>query len=389
MTAGLCLIFRNAAFWNRAEPFLLLAVTTGLMAVMRRSNLRAIVFGLIVGLAVGIKPHAGFYFIPLLAIAWQNGWRWRAAAIASATVVVVAIAPFPMFPQFSLANYWLALNIAAAYPGTERAYLHNAVWLTIILAPAIAPLLMTRKPGEHRRGRVETQSFVCLAAIIVAAVPLMLPASQMAAGQYHFLPLIPTVAFVAAQQAHALREVLWTPHVRSALAQGLRYTWLVSLVLAALARACALSDTFLHAQSSGLAQLRDLQQIIDRHRNETLLMGLGEDRHYFLTLKRPELVFNGMPPGIDAVAAMDFKGRGLPEPKLSALVKELGRRYRKPLLWLVPRNAMPFAMRTYYEPRTELFSDEFRSDFEDGFEQVGSTEFFDLYAAKTSVLGTD
>ena len=79
---------------------------------------------------------------------------------------------------------------------------------------------------------------------------------------------------------------------------------------------------------------------------------------------------------------MDFRRGELPEGELATLVSDLYRRYQQPILWLVPKSAEPFSMKTFYPPFGPLFSDKFRSDFKSAYQLTRSSDYFDVYSAR-------
>ena len=50
-------------------------------------------------------------------------------------------------------------------------------------------------------------------------------------------------------------------------------------------------------------------------------------------------------------------------------------------LWLVPKNDIPFSMRTLYPPYDELFGPDFRSCFLAHYTKKGQSRFFDVWLA--------
>ncbi len=389
LAAALCLAFHHSAFWNRPDPFLLFAVSLGLFAVRRGGAFAPFILGAALGLAVDMKTHAVFYFFPLIVLAWQHGWRRRAGLTVALTAIAIALIPFALFPNLSLRNYLLAVGIASGFSFAFYEFLSCAEWLATIVAPAALPALFSRLTNAEPADAIDRRSWVFLGAILLSCIPVLVPATLMASGAHHFMPFIPLLMLFAAEQARKGVRLPWPPNRTGAIAQSLRYSWLISCAIVALWSAYAMGERALHTQPRGLAYRRDVGHLLASYPNTTLLMGVGGDSDYWHTLVRHELVFGGMPPGIDPVAAMDFKGRDLPETNLDLLVDELSLHNPRPLFWLVPRGATPFTMRSLYAPNDLLFSENFRTDFSQHFEHTSSSEFFDVYEAKTTEAAVD
>jgi hypothetical protein len=382
LAAGFCLAFRYTAIWNRPDPFLLFTVALGLFAVKRGGRYAPAVLGAAIGIAVDLKTHGALYFVPLLVLAQQNSWGKRAALATGVTAFGVAMIPFVIFPHLSLGDYLFALCNAAGYSLALPEYRNCIEWLATFFVPATVPLIFScltnRQPSDGNGGR----AWSYLGAIFLSCVPVLIPGTQMAAGAHHLMPFIPLLVVFAAEQGLRGGSFGWPADASTVVVQSMRYSWLISCGLVALWSTYAMSERALRTQPEGLARLRDVKNILASRPHNAVVMGLDGEAGYLSTLVRHELVFAGMPPGIDSVAAMDGKGGGLPESNLPRLVDELSRTAAKPLIWLIPRGATPFTKQTVYAPYDSLFTDEFRANFSERFERMSSSEFFDLYEAK-------
>lgn len=386
LAAGLWLPFRHTVFWSRPEPFLLFAVTFALFAATRRGYLAAASVGAAAGVAIGLKTHGAFYFVPLAVLAARSGWSAGGWITAGATAVVTAFAPF-LLPQLSLQSYVGAVAVAAGYSIGPSDLQAGLQWLVTIFAPAVILPLVARLTNTAGTHAPERDFWLYVGAIFASCLPVLLPASQTGAGPHHFIPFIPLLLFAAAELSHNGLTFRWSRNATGAIVQGVRYSWLISCLIVALWSTYAMTEQALRTQPRGVACTNDIRNLIAAHADKTLLMGVGGDGDYLPTFVRHELVFAGMPPGLDPITMMDFKGRNLPEPKLRALIDELRSRYGKPVIWLVPQGAPPFTMRTWYQPFDSLFSAEFRADFAALFERRESSEFFDVYAPRTNADG--
>jgi hypothetical protein len=95
-----------------------------------------------------------------------------------------------------------------------------------------------------------------------------------------------------------------------------------------------------------------------------------------------QLVFKGMPPGLQPPAQMDFQLAGIPETDLTKLEKEIEQGYRRPIAWVVPKGSLPLGMKTAFDQSRPLFSEKFQREFAEGFVKGGSSRFFDFYLAR-------
>jgi hypothetical protein len=387
LTAALVLRFGYLAISSRPDPFLIFAVSAALFAATRRGIAAAVLFGTAMGLAVHMKTHGIFYFIPLGILAWRTGWRLQAAVLAATVAVTVTIVPFAFLPHSSASDYLAALRIAAGYRFGQMEVFLCLGWLLTIFLPAVVPRIFARLTRRREDALPDQPGVLYLGAVALSCAAVFVPAAQLGSGPHHFLPFIPLIALYAAEQRHHGIVFPWTGTAAGLIGQSLRWSWLSSCALVAVGLTYFNCARFIGAQPRGLHERDDVRQIVKRHSDKTVLMGVGGDNDYWLTTRRHELVFAGMPATLDPVTMMDFKGRALPEPELAAVTAELAARHGKPVMWVIPRNAAPFSMRTWYAPNDVLFSDRFRADFAQQFERKGSTEFFDLYGPKLPAAG--
>jgi Glycosyltransferase family 87 len=95
------LLFSPFSFWVRSDPLETLLVAIAVASTARGRG--ELWLGICLGLAINLKVHAFFYFLPLLVdLWWSRGWRplLTASGIAAATFVV------PFFsPRISFENY--------------------------------------------------------------------------------------------------------------------------------------------------------------------------------------------------------------------------------------------------------------------------------------------
>jgi hypothetical protein len=135
LESALLLAFRMQAFWPKPDGLLLLVVSVGLVAVLRMKLPSQAVLGVCLGVAVGLKPHGAAYFLPILALAHQRGWRWQQFAGAAAAAVCVLAVPFLLLaPLFSLPRYVGILKMAVHEGFAFADLLRYAKWAGLLMA---------------------------------------------------------------------------------------------------------------------------------------------------------------------------------------------------------------------------------------------------------------
>ncbi|MFN2622612.1 MAG: hypothetical protein ABR611_07185 [Chthoniobacterales bacterium] len=382
LLAALALRLGPFAFWSRPDPFLLLCVTTGLLAATRKSLANTVLLGIALGVAVNLKIDSALYFIPVAMIAIRTGFD-RAALIKVATIALVAIIlPFILFHQISLGNYLGILRLVGKRNFGLLEFRLSLEWLVTLSVPLILGLRFYKRTSQDRPNEMDVNEKRYLAAIVVASVAILIFASKRGAGPHHFLPLIPIILFFAAERRERGRRFQWGSSMVGVTGYALCFSWLLSCTLVAFGSAYSLSTTAIRNEAEAAAAIRDLQQLVDEHPAYTWLGGaplggLPVDSTFHL-----QLVFKGMPPGVIPPAQMDFQLAHFREVDLTRLEKEIVEKYRRPIAWVVPKGSLPVGMKTAFDQSRPLFSEKFQHEFADRFEKTGATRFFDFYTPK-------
>jgi hypothetical protein len=365
-----------APCWVRAEPFLFLGVVAAIPMTLSPSLVSAVLFGALVGLGANFKAHAPLYFLPLLAL---RRWSPAAFVLMAATAAGVGLLPFVAVPEVSLSNYLVFLKTVSGH-GLDPYWLAQVLFFLLML---VLPLLL----ADFSRGTALTATFRRLtsadpafaAAAGVCLLILLIPASKQGAGPHHLYPLLPVLLLLTArvQAAFPLAEppagflLLLVP-----LAVGLTVG---TLTLAQKTPWYPFVPRYWTIAREGI---EDIQEVVSgRGAEAVILMGAGDREHLLETQVRGELVFRGMPIGIDLASLMDYQLVGEAGVDLARLERELGN--GKPLLWLVPRDNEPFSLRTYYPPEDALFPLAFRQAFQAGYRKTGSLRQFDTWEKQT------
>jgi hypothetical protein len=163
---------------------------------------------------------------------------------------------------------------------------------------------------------------------------------------------------------------------------ALCFSWLLSCMLVALGSAYSISTGAFRQEAEATASIRDLQQLVDVHPTYTWLGGAPLGGEPVESSYHLQLVFKGMPPGLQPPAQMDFQLAGIPETDLTKLEKEIEQGYRRPIAWVVPKGSLPLGMKTAFDQSRPLFSEKFQREFAEGFVKGGSSRFFDFYLAR-------
>ncbi|MBA2271193.1 MAG: hypothetical protein H0W20_11440 [Chthoniobacterales bacterium] len=383
LCAALFLRYTFFYFWTRPEPILLFFTALGLVSVVRKTSLSPVLLGIALGLSVGLKVHSAVYFLPIFVLAANRNWIFREWLTSAAIAGAITIGGFFAFPQVSLGNYIALLRFASQYGFNIKEYRNAMEWAATMFTPLAATTLFYKisrpeapipfAPSERRY-----LSAICLGVLIAIK-----PAALSGSGAQHLLPFLPLILFLCAERAQEGARIVWQPRLFSSTAYAFCYSWFVSCALVTTHATYSMVERCLRKEPAEQAAIREVQNIVRDNPGYTFLAGAGGDAEYDATWVRCQLIFAGMPPGIDPMAKMDFTYVDSSEPELPALVQELEERHARPVAWLIPKNSDPFTMRTYYPPGGPLYSEKFRADFEASFERTRQTDLFDLYTPKT------
>ena len=379
LLAALSLRLGPFAFWSRPDPFLLLCVTTGLIAATRKGLATTVLLGIAIGVAVNLKIHSVLYFIPVAVIAIRTGFDRAALTKVAAIALIVAILPFIFFPQISVWNYLGILRVIGKRGFGLLEYRLSWEWLVTVSLPLTGALLFYGLTSRSSADKLDPADRRYLAAILVASVAILIFASKLGAGPHHFLPLIPVVLLFAAEQRGKGRGFRWHSSMIGVTGRALCFSWLLSCVLVALESVYSISSGAIRNEAEAAASIGDLKRLVDEHPAYTWLGGPSLGGQPVESSYHLELVFKGMPPGLVPPAQMDFQLARFPEADLTKLENEIEGKYRKPIGWIVPKGSSPLGMKTAFDQSRPLFSETAQHEFADRFEKAGSSRFFDFY----------
>ena len=343
------LLFSPMSFWVRPDPIETLLVAGAVVSTL--SHRRPLWVGICIGLAVNLKIHAVFYFLPILVDLWWTAGG-RAILFAAGTSVATFILPF-LAPGITLGDYIgeLAQQVGGRVP-TSAQLPWTLISVALIQLPVSVPLTLQRQPHQTK---------VYASATLATMALLVYPATFPGAGAYHFLPLVPVLA--------DLRHRLWPSGI------DVELTTLVILFAAWLpvqhtlqALAAERGSDLIAAEALALARKSPVQPV---------QVGYGDNRHsYQLSqLSKAVLSLNSYPALLDAQVLMELHQVGI-DGSTTWIPRLRECRIRR---WLLPRGEGPFAIRSYFYDDGAVFSESFRRSFFEHYMLLGSTEHFDVW----------
>lgn len=376
LTAATALVYWSEgpfSYNSRPDPFLLAAVSFGLLCAVRprRGLLAALGVAAAIGFGANLKLHSLLFFLPVLVLLGQRLGR-RAVLTATVGAAFLTLAPFLLHPAISARNYvtWL---LQATRHGFDGPTFVRTLLMTLFL---VLPAAVVMLPGFGGGGALRRRRPYVLA-LLGAALLVLLPASKVGAGLVHPLPLVPLVMYLAGELLAESRRRAgsW----RLALAGG-RLGVVAGLGLAVLTVGAVTEYRCVRLigwQNQGMDEVAgDIRNILATYPDQTIGMACGgEGEGFRLTYLRPLLVFAGQPLLLDAIAVMEseFADRPLPASTQAAVVE--GRID----IWLVPRGRSPFWKRNWYPGHDLIFSEGFRKVFRQHHGLRDRSRYFDLW----------
>ena len=314
----------------------------------RPMPIRSIIIGLCLGLASGMKVHAGVYFLPI-AIVHSMGRPVMRLVVMAAAAGTVAGVPF-LAEIFSLSGYlsWF-VPLAIEKQHSPELLAKTVRYSVLYLAPAGLLVLAHVVAGV----RMEATTKVYVGAFVISVGLVLFPASKVGAGSHYLYPFAAVAVDMLTRcfdgrgrGIHAIRVL------------G------VALVLLCSAISIPMQKRFhrsLHwDEARGL--VNDIVRAIESYPERDIGMGLGQDwPTYKRTYVRAHLVLQGHPYRLDWATLTETSNLGIPFPK-----EAVARLHTcDPDVWLVPKDEMPFAMISYYERPmvTEQFLKTFRLSY--------------------------
>jgi len=367
-----CLIiagsYWNWAYWDRSDPYLLLAAALALCSSRRmgRTN-AAIAVGLLGGISVNLKVHGALYVLPyavaLLARESSRAAQLRTAVIGITSSLPAIVLPF-LDPDVSLSHYIAYIQNASRHGMDEPLLLANLRFAGVLLTPFLF-LAWRRLRGEPQPDLPMGLAYLVsvLAVCVIGAKP--------GAGPHHLLPFLPAFAFFLVRAAQLVR----IPGKEEAEVGGLAAYFLAISVSYMPSFAISLDEIYSRGHGDeDRAELHEIRQLYTAH--PAAIMGVGGDVSYPRTVYRVVGIFAGAPIGIDMVAWMDLQFGGVSDEAVERLL--IG--CHAPL-WIIPKGGAPFTLISLYR-RMPLFSDRFRELFLKEYVPIHDGTFYSVWACR-------
>jgi hypothetical protein len=404
--ALLLMAFRNFSYWPRPEPFQLLAVAASLLIAAAGHGIGAAIgVGLASGVLWNLKLTGPLYSVPIFVLL-QRRAGWHACTIAAAVGAITATLPFILFENVSLPNYLYWFRLSAKTGLLLSTLKQNLEWALYFGVPLLVAYLARPVPagGGLGEGGLAPRSFgekglaprsfsakglaprsfsakglaprsfseggwLRIATTLAASMAaLAITAAKPGAGPYHFMPFLPTIAYLVAWRTSAF-DARGTVEP---LVPRLVIAFVTAAVVVALVQQVTFVATMIERRTRDEAA--DIEPFARAHQG-AIAMGYGATEAF--SLARPLLVFRNGSYLIDqpAIREHQLEGVELPAATLDALAR------CRIKYWLIPKGEPPFVGRNAYAAVffRPIFPDAFRDTFHAAYAKTGSTEYYDVW----------
>ena len=228
--AALILAMNPEELFNQPDVFIVLGVVVGCWAAFSRSKFAPWALGIALGSSVNLKIHAPAYFLPLVWVAWQTGYRSKSWLAVIGSAALAAVAPFLLFSNVSLANYFWTLKVAAGQGINPLNYFRLLELFFSMGAPILAAVLLAyrQNPQATLAGMRTQKNFVLL--LVAEFIVLLPPTSKYGAGLHHLLPLAVLFIVLGAELYAAGVRPGWDGSLAATAAMAMSFSWLVSVL---------------------------------------------------------------------------------------------------------------------------------------------------------------
>ncbi len=291
LAAGFILLGLPATIWNRPDSIIAVLVALSVWAMNRAGDdhpawARSLAIGLCGGLAVGMKIHAGIYFVPVVLF---HCWRRGAKVFAAVCVAGVAAALAPVASElFSLSSYlsWFPLMAAKE---TDLGLLVKVLRYALFY---LTPVIFFAAGIKWAEGAIDRADAVYFWTFVGCVALLFVLAAKPGAGWYYLFPFVAVSIDMILRFSGKVTRNTGTVHA------GIAVVAAIMLVVSV-----PVQKRFYHAlhwgQAAGIAA--EVQDIMRRNTGRTIEMGVGQDVvTYRRTLYKTLLVLSGHPYTIDA-----------------------------------------------------------------------------------------
>ena len=327
--------------------------------------------GALVGLAMGVKVTAAFYFLPAAAVLLGKNFQLRRLIYAAIGGVLFLTVPFLLFDALDPTAYFEVIMRATSHPKLIAKGLGVLAWVGIFLLPMIATLLI-------RTDFTQWWAFYRwpVGAFGVGLLLLTLSGSKIGAGAHHAMPLIPVVAWIWSGALGTPRPGLGRTRTRVLISVS-------SLMLAALfvfsVQKIQQETTTLDSEITARA-ISEIEMILVEEYPNSIAMGYGGD--YRLSFLRSWVLAEGHPYTLDSGVLMDLDLLG------AGVDRDMLEFFRSCGIdrWIIPRGATPFQVRSYYGEygSGNVFGPDLGRVFGESYELLDTHSIFEVWGCRQS-----
>jgi hypothetical protein len=330
---------------------------------------KSILIAIAASMAVGMKLHAGIYFVPIVIFHCMNKNRGFKVFLAMAlTGITIVSLPF-FFSVFPIHDFWawIYYHINKDSPSQFAfKYFRNGL---IYLSAALFYFLASRYSGKGHTLAEKVYFGLFLACLLVT----LFPATKVGAGTYYFYPFL--AILVDQILRHSVQVIKHQKKV-----------WCLFAFLTTTLLIIGIPTQKRYFQSlnfeDNTAVKSEISLILATYPDRTIEMGFGSNiSTYSRTFHRTLLVMAGHPYTLDAAPAMELNMWKVPLPQETlAMIKKC-----RTDIWLIPKDEMPFKMIGYYGAPTLDIA--FRKNFLASYKKLSSFKYFDIWECKKDVIG--
>jgi len=331
---------------------------------------RTILIGVLGGLAVSLKIHAGIFIAPVALVFFLergSGYRpfFLSACVGAGVGLAVALAFFAL-PLFSLSDYLSWFGPLSGKPEPLHLLPRLLRYSALYVLPVILLFALARSQRKKHERLCEGAYFGAYLGCLAIAILL---GSKPGAGIHYMFPLFPIAVDLIlrhGRRAAKRKDVVWA---------GVGVFAVIMLALG-----IPVQKRFQRALHWDEAEQisADLTSIMAANPDKTIEMGLGDIiTRYYRTWSRPALALAGNPYTVDMAIMMETELLKIPlTDGTLAMIRGCNTD-----LWLIPKNERPFEMIGYYGG--PVFDDDFKRAFLGNYEKWKESAFYDLWACKS------
>jgi hypothetical protein len=358
-------LFDAYSYWNRPEPFLILASVLALtISLMAPPLVAAVSIGILAGAGVGLKLHGFVYMVPAAAVALARletrRDRFVNVLVGSACAVGCVLLLY-LLKGASIPGYLRFLRVAVD-DGWSACLFRQNLLLAFGLTAPIVGIWIWQKPALNRQGRW------LLAALGISVAVITVIGSKAMGGPYYFLPLIPQciygIAVVCASCKTEAKQITAAIFVSLLVAYG------PHLFL----HTRELKNLYQIATPSEQQKITELKTYLQTYPDAQI--GISDDQYYPSYYYRVFSVWQKRPVRVDFGVWMDLAYAGVDEKYIARFIEGCA-----VPTWILPLGT-PFAKNNFYDD-LPLLSEKFRQTFSNNYRQVVAGQAYQVWECKS------